>query len=77
MSFVATLQDEGRSYLPPSAFDLALYLAIAGVCAAGVVGWFHGEKGRQMAPPIEYLVLGIITIVWLGASIFRLVDGGL
>jgi hypothetical protein len=34
-----------------------------------VIGWFHGEKGRQEAPAIEYVALSVIVLAWLTASL--------
>jgi hypothetical protein len=30
-----------------------------------VLSWFHGEKGKQKAPVIEYVLLGLIAVAWL------------
>lgn len=77
LQVVATLTDDERSNLPPIAFDLALYFVVVGVSASGVVGWFHGEKGRQKAPFLEYVILGMLTIIWVGVSLLRIFGRGL
>lgn len=49
-------------------FFLTLPLAACAVMAATVVGWFHGEKGRQEASMLEWLLLSLIGIAWVMAS---------
>jgi len=41
---------------------------VAAILASGVLSWFHGERGRQRAPAIEYVLLGLIVIAWLAVS---------
>jgi serine/threonine protein kinase len=65
---VATLSEQYES-MPSWAFTESLATGAAIVLASAVVGWFHGEKGRQQAPPIEYAALGLIVLAWLAASL--------
>jgi len=59
--------------LPESAFPLTVALAIAALFASMVIGWFHGEKGEQTAPTLEYVLLGVIGVGWLAATVWILV----
>ena len=38
------------------------------VVGSGVVAWFHGEKGTQVAPVIEYVLLSVLGVIWLAVS---------
>lgn len=49
-------------------FPLSLVAAIAGVAASTVVAWFHGEKGKQETNVLEWILLSLIAVVWLGVS---------
>jgi serine/threonine protein kinase len=62
----ATLYE--RWALPPYVFDVTVTTAVAGVLVSLVVAWFHGERGRQQAPTVEYVLLGIIAVAWLVIS---------
>lgn len=59
----------------PILFPLSLVLAISGVAAATVVAWFHGEKGKQEASVLEWILLSLIAVVWLGVSGWMIVAG--
>lgn len=54
--------------LPRSVFLLTLPLAACGVMAATVIGWFHGEKGRQESNILEWLLLSLIGVAWVMVS---------
>lgn len=64
------LADALEEMLPPDAKLLAVIFAVAAVVASGVVGWFHGEKGKQRAPTIEWALLGLVAAAWLIVSWF-------
>lgn len=49
-------------------FLLTLPAAACGVMAATVIGWFHGEKGRQTSSMLEWLLLSLIGIAWVMTS---------
>jgi serine/threonine protein kinase len=49
-------------------FELSLVLAIAGVAASTVVAWFHGEKGKQESNVLEWILLSLIAVIWIGVS---------
>lgn len=66
IQFVAALVDVGT--LPPMSVNLSLVLAIAGVSASTVVAWFHGEKGKQETNVLEWILLSLIAVVWIGVS---------
>ncbi|TVP49339.1 MAG: serine/threonine protein kinase [Gemmatimonadales bacterium] len=69
-----TLMDQlvSREILPDVSYRLTLGFAVAGVAASSVVAWFHGEKGTQKAPLIEYLILGGIAALWVAFSLWML-----
>lgn len=50
--------------LPQLTYKVALVWYLAGIPAALLVGWHHGEKGRQYAPLSEkVIILGLAVIV--------------
>jgi len=53
-----------RAYLPELVYDVMLIWGIAGIPVAFLVGWHHGEKGKQRAPLSE---VGIIALLVVGA----------
>jgi len=57
-----------QNMLRPSAFPASLVVAGSGVLSATVMAWFHGERGRQRAPFIEYVLLSLIILGGLMAS---------
>lgn len=64
------LSDAMEEMLPENAKLLTVVFSVAAVVASGVVGWFHGEKGKQQAPAIEYVLLGLVAVAWLVVSWF-------
>ncbi len=54
-----------RGLLPEIAFRLALASVACGFAAAVVVGWFHGARGKQRASMLEWIILGVIAVVWI------------
>lgn len=66
IQLMGVLVDMGT--LAPVFFSLSLVLAIAGVAGATVVAWFHGEKGKQDANVLEWILLSLIAVVWVGVS---------
>lgn len=63
------LADALEELLPSQAKLVTVIFVIAAVLASAVVGWFHGERGRQKATPLEYLLLGAIAIAWSVATV--------
>lgn len=57
-----------REVLPLVVYEVALTLYLVGIAAALIIGWYHGEKGAQKAPPIEIAILVLVGLVGLGAS---------
>ena len=62
------LADALEDLLPTGSKLLTVIFVVAGVLAAAVVGWFHGERGRQRAPVMEYVLLTAIGVAWLAVS---------
>jgi len=56
--------------LPPKSELLSVILVVAAVAASAVIAWFHGERGHQRAPSVEYVLLGLIGAAWLVGSVF-------
>jgi hypothetical protein len=61
--------------VPLVMYRLTLAFVAAGVVAATVVAWFHGERGRQEASVIEWVLLSVIAVIWVGASGWILFGG--
>lgn len=68
------LSDALEELLPPDAKLLTVIFAVAAVVASGVVGWFHGEKGKQRAPGIEWALLALVAAAWLVVSWFAVAE---
>jgi serine/threonine-protein kinase len=62
--------------LPRWVPGLSINVAVAAVLAAAVIGWFHGEEGRQEATTKEFALLGLIGAAFLVASVLLVVSGG-
>lgn len=54
-----------RGAVRDSAYLASWVLAATAVLASAVVAWFHGERGRQRAPFIEYVLLAVIAAAGL------------
>lgn len=63
------LADAMENLLPPSTMLLTVIFVAAAVMASAVIAWFHGKKGAQRAPVIEYVLLVLIAVLWLGVSV--------
>ncbi|HKK08340.1 MAG TPA: serine/threonine-protein kinase [Gemmatimonadota bacterium] len=59
--------------LPPQSQLLTVIFVAASVLASAVIAWFHGERGRQRAPALERVLLGLIGLAWVAATIVALV----
>jgi TolB-like protein len=64
-----------RGYLHELFYNIGvIWIVVAGLPAALIIGWFHGEKGAQEAPPLEIGFLsglGILAIVLSSVSFVR------
>jgi hypothetical protein len=38
---------------------------VCSLIGAGVIAWFHGEKGPQRVTPLEVVLLGFLAVVWI------------
>lgn len=61
--------------LPNVFYRLTLPFVVAGVLASTVVSWFHGERGHQRAPLLEYVLLALVAVLWVGASVWIVAAG--
>jgi len=70
LSFIAMLAD----VLDKPMFQAGLATFVCSLLAAGVIAWFHGEKGPQRVTPLEVVLLSVIVLVWIasGVAIFVL-----
>lgn len=62
-----------NNVLPGLAYRIALVWFLAGIPAALLIGWHHGEKGKQHAPLSEKLILSVLAITVLtftGMTVF-------
>ena len=57
-----------RDRLPPLAWDVALLWFVAGLGAALLIGWYHGERGKQKAPLSEIAAIALIGVGALSLS---------
>lgn len=71
--FVDMLADRG--IISESFFRAVLALVVASVLGSTVVAWFHGEKGHQRAPFIEYVLLSLIVVGGLMGAVVAFLSG--
>ena len=70
--FQATEGLADRGIIPERAFRVSLVFIVAGMLASVIVGWFHGAKGKQRAPVVEYVLLAAIAAGWVASSVWVL-----
>lgn len=56
---------QNRGLVPEWLFWLTAVSVVFGFFAVSVVGWFHGEKGRQKMPAVEKWLLGVLALGWV------------
>jgi len=61
--------------VPLVMYRLTLASVAAGVVAATVVAWFHGERGKQEPSVVEWILLSVIAVIWIGVSGWILFGG--
>jgi TolB-like protein len=57
-----------RGIIPELAYRVALIWAILGIPVSLLIGWHHGEKGKQKAPLSEIALIAVIAVLALGLS---------
>jgi TolB-like protein len=57
-----------RAIVPELVYKLVLIWVLFGVPAALIIGWHHGEKGKQKAPLSEIAVLSMLALLAVGMS---------
>jgi TolB-like protein len=57
-----------RGIAPELLYRVVLIWVLVGIPASLLVGWHHGEKGKQRAPVSEIAVLAVLAIFALGMS---------
>lgn len=35
-----------------------------------ILAWFHGEKGKQEVSILEWVLVSVIGVIWLGACVW-------
>jgi len=68
MVLVVVDQVVDREVLPPVVYQAALTLYLIGILAALIIGWYHGELGKQKAPVQEIVMLAIVGVIAIGAT---------
>jgi TolB-like protein len=63
-----------NSILPGVAYYVVLIWFLVGIPAAFLIGWHHGEKGKQKAPRSEVAILVVLALSALGFSGFTVVQ---
>jgi TolB-like protein len=58
-----------RGVVPELVYRIALIWYVFGIPAALLIGWFHGEKGRQKAPLSEISLLVLLVVMASGMSV--------
>jgi len=58
----------GRSIIPEIAYQVAFIWFLAGIPAALLIGWHHGERGAQRAPISELVALFLLAAIAIGFS---------
>ncbi|HEU0076121.1 MAG TPA: hypothetical protein VFQ76_00635, partial [Longimicrobiaceae bacterium] len=58
----------GRGLLPEVVFHVGLIWYLVGVPACLLIGWHHGELGRQKVPVSEMVVLAVLAVVGAALS---------
>lgn len=74
IGFVSSLI-EGE-ILAPIAMQVTLPFAACGVAASTVVAWFHGERGKQEASVLEWMLLSVIAVIWVSISAWIVLGQG-
>lgn len=57
-----------RGIFPDIVYMVVLVWYLGGFFAAAIIGWYHGEKGDQKAPPLEIAMLVVVGIAVLAVS---------
>jgi eukaryotic-like serine/threonine-protein kinase len=57
-----------RSIVPELVYKVVLIWAVLGFGAALLIGWHHGEKGKQKAPVSEWVLLSVLALLAVGFS---------
>ncbi len=63
MALAGVDQVVDREVLPEIVYRLALLVYAGGVPAALILGWYHGEKGRQQVTVLETVLLAVVFVV--------------
>lgn len=63
-----------RGLLPEIAYRIGLGWYIAGILGSLIIGWYHGEKGRQKASIPEVVMLAGLTLTAVVFTGFVVVD---
>lgn len=56
-------------------YSATLALMATAVVISAIIAWFHGEKGRQRAPALEYILLSILGVAGVALSVWIYLSG--
>jgi eukaryotic-like serine/threonine-protein kinase len=63
-----------RGIVPELIYKLALIWVVIGIPASLLIGWHHGEKGKQKAPLSEIALLAVLAVIAMGMSASSVVN---
>ena len=63
-------QFETRGLIPEWIYSLWLVSIPFGFLAVSILGWFHGERGRQKMPTVEKWLLWVLGVGWLAVAVW-------
>jgi TolB-like protein len=63
-----------RGIVPELIYKLALIWVVLGIPASLLIGWHHGEKGKQKAPLSEIGLLAVLAVFAMGMSASSVVN---
>jgi hypothetical protein len=61
---------ESRGVVPEWLFWLIVVSVVFGFFGVSVIGWFHGEKGRQTMPTVEKWLLSALAMGWIVTGVW-------
>ena len=64
-----------REILPIELYWLTVVSTPIGFLAVSIVGWFHGERGRQEMPIVEKWLLWVLAVGWIAAVVWVMAGG--
>jgi len=66
---IANMLDEQYAW-PDWVFSVSYVTAICGVTEVTILAWFHDEKRKQEVGILEWVLVSVIGVIWLGACVW-------